>query len=58
MAGACRGGGGPAYFFAGSDAFSGVPCESPYVISWTGLPDCGAVPVEEATWGSVKNTYR
>ncbi len=51
-------GGQSYYFFAGPDVFTGVPCESPYVLRWTGLPDCGVVPVEETTWGGVKNTYR
>jgi hypothetical protein len=48
------------YFFAGTTGFTGVPCGTPYWLTFDGcgLPTCGATAVEPTTWGNIKNVYR
>jgi hypothetical protein len=45
----------PAWLWTGASVFSGIP-ESDYVMNICGL-EHGEVPVEETSWGAIKNLY-
>ncbi len=49
---------GPAYCFAATDVFTGVPCGTRYVLRLSNYPPCAATAVESTTWGHIKGIYR
>lgn len=45
----------------GPSTFTGVPCESPYLLTADGIgtgEGCGESPVQSKTWGGIKNMYK
>jgi len=53
--------GTPVWIWVGASVFDGVPCESPYLLTMTGIntgDGCGPVPTQNTTWGAVKSLFR
>jgi hypothetical protein len=49
------------WLWAGASQFNGIPCESDYTITVTGLgdtPGCAPSPTENTSWGAIKNLYK
>lgn len=51
---------GTFYLFAAPNVFVGVPCGSPYRLSFTGpgIEACQVTPVTPTSWGELKEFYR
>jgi len=50
-----------AWIWVGPSVFSGIPCETPYLLTLTGIgtgEGCGSTPTEKSSWGAIKNLYR
>jgi hypothetical protein len=48
------------WVWVGPSVFVGVPCESDYNLTVTGIMrgvDCGPVPTQNTSWGAIKNLY-
>jgi hypothetical protein len=49
------------WIWVGPSVFTGIPCESDYILTLTGLgtgEGCAPVPVERQSWGRIKTTFR
>jgi len=50
------------WVFVAPSVFTGVPCETDYVLQVSGIfgpePDCIPSPVEHKSWGAIKNLYK
>lgn len=55
------GAGSYVWIWVGPSVFDGVPCESSYLLTMTGIGGGGigcTVPVKNSTWGTIKSLYR